>query len=143
MPKASESVTTARKAGLLRRLRTARRKSCATLPTNAKGSLMGAPPDRQLLPQRLLSDHRFGYQEGLPDSLDMILIEDSIVADDGNIFRLRFRDQHSVEWISVLSRESSSAQRMFYRDWQGFDSQLWQVIGKVTDEFLPGRQLAQ
>ena len=73
----------------------------------------------------------------------MILIEDTIVADDGNIFRLRLGDQHSVEWIAVLSRESSSAQRMFDRDWQGIDSQLCEIKGKVTDEFLPRRQLAQ
>jgi hypothetical protein len=104
---------------------------------------MGAPPDRQLLPKRLLSHHRFGYQQGLPDSLDVILIENPIVAEDGNIFRLRLSDQHSVEWISVLSRESSSAQRMFYRDWQGINSQLCEIKGKVTDEFLSARQLAQ
>src|SRR3954469_8589444 len=143
MPKASESVTTVRKPGLLRKLRTARRKSCATLATNAKGSLMGAPPECQLLPASLLSEHGLGYHERLPDSLDMIFIEDSIVAEDGNVFCLRLGDQHSVEWISVLPWEPSGAQRMFHADREGFDSQLFEIEGKVTDQFLPGWQLAQ
>ena len=73
----------------------------------------------------------------------MILIENSIVAEDGNIFRLRLRDQHSVEWISVFPWEPPGAQRMFYRDWQGIDSQLCQIERKVTDEVPPGRQLAE
>jgi len=48
------------------------------------------------------------------DSLDVILIEDTIVADDGNIFRLRLGDQHSVEWIQGLPWGPSGAQRMFH-----------------------------
>src|SRR4051812_46228488 len=108
IPKASESVTTVRKPGLLPRLRTPRRKSCARLATYAKGSLMSALESVNSF-QQAYSESPVWVQEGLPDSLEVILIENPIVADNGNIFRQRLRDQHSVKWISVLACEPSGA----------------------------------
>ena len=41
----------------------------------------------------------------LPDALDLVLVEDSVIGDDRQVFRKRLGDEQPVEWIAVNQRQ--------------------------------------
>ena len=83
----------------------------------------GANPIGEIL--REMSQHRAGPNiTVLPDSPDVILIEDAIVADDGNVFELSLGNQHPVERVPMLSRQPASPQSVLQRYRQWLNAQL-------------------
>ena len=41
----------------------------------------------------------------LPHALDLVLVEDSVIGDDRQVFRKRLDDEQPVEWIAVNQRQ--------------------------------------
>jgi hypothetical protein len=56
-----------------------------------------------------IARQRRSPRAGSPDAPDAVLIEHVIVADETDVFELRLRDEHPVERIPMVARESARA----------------------------------
>lgn len=66
-----------------------------------------------------------------------------VVADDGHIFELRLSDQHPIEWIAMLSRQSSGTLCVQHGDVERRESLPSNAPGHVGGHIERPRQLAE
>ena len=71
-----------------------------------------------------------------PDSLDGVDVENSLVADQGQVLALRLGNQHPVKWIAMLAGKTTSPLRMLNRNRQRVKSKLLDDPAKVSNQSL-------
>ena len=77
----------------------------------------------------------------LADAADLPGVEDLFVAEDREIFRLSLGDQHTIEWIFVLSRKQPGTLAMFEADRQFAKAQEIDPGRKIGSKRFSAREL--
>lgn len=56
------------------------------------------------------------HPQVLPEAADAIVLEDGVAADDGQALSLSLRDEHTVEWVLVMSGQTGDTKRVIQSD---------------------------
>ncbi len=84
----------------------------------------------------------------IPEATKLVIVEDGIAANDGQVFGLRLSDQHPIEGIAMRSREETSAGGVGGGDRKRFERLLREhcvemeskvcALGELSDTELGG-----
>ncbi len=73
----------------------------------------------------------------------MVVVEDPIVPDNGEIFSLSLGDQHSIERVAMFALKPPSPGRVRKRNGQSIEAQLHQIVVEFADEFRSSWKFAE
>lgn len=73
----------------------------------------------------------------------MIIVKDSIVADNGEVFSLRLGDQHVIERIPMISRKCTCTDRVRKRNRWTVESLLVEKVLKIAHKVLACWQFSE